>query len=332
MKHLDILKQAFAFTWRYRALWLFGFFLALCGGGGGGVNFNFPSGGENLADMEKLDVPSIDPTLLIALIVGFICLVFGLIILGMVVQYVTRTALIGMVSQAHQTQAVTIRDGWRWGWARGAWRLFLINLLVGIPLFIISLILILMAFSPLLLLLADDRSLMIIGIILTVVAFIFILLLLMAISVVIAPILELAWRQAVLDQRGVIDSLRGAFQLFKTRFKDVAVLWLLLVGVGIGWGLATLVVVLPLSLLAAAIIGGIPALLVYLIAGSGVGAAIAGIPLGLIAFMLVMTTATGYYLIFQSAIWTLAYLELTRGPAQSDEGPTLAMEAVTPLS
>ena len=49
MNHIDLLKRAFTITWRYRPLWIFGFFLALCGGGGGGGggNFNFPSGGSN---------------------------------------------------------------------------------------------------------------------------------------------------------------------------------------------------------------------------------------------------------------------------------------------
>jgi hypothetical protein len=39
MNHIDLLKKAFYITWRYRPLWLFGFFLALCGGGRSG-NFN----------------------------------------------------------------------------------------------------------------------------------------------------------------------------------------------------------------------------------------------------------------------------------------------------
>ncbi|NJN96774.1 MAG: hypothetical protein HC875_23020 [Anaerolineales bacterium] len=136
MNHTNILKRAFTITWRYRALWIFGFLLALCGGGGnGGGNFNFPSsGGEgDFGDFEGLpsSVPEIDPNLIITLIVAFVCLILLISVVGVMVQYVTRTALIGMVRQVEDTAAATVRDGWRFGWSKRAWRIFLLNLLVG---------------------------------------------------------------------------------------------------------------------------------------------------------------------------------------------------------
>ncbi len=325
MPHTDILKQAFKITWRYRALWLFGFLLALCGGGGGGGggNFRIPSGGgeEDLGNLENIpNLPPLDPTVIIALVVGFICLILLLTLIGVVVQYVTRTALLGMVRQVKETEAVTVRDGWRFGWSNRAWRIFLLSLLIGLPMAILTIGLILLALSPLLLLLLDDTASKVLSIILTIFTCGFVFILLLIVGAIIGPIQELAWRRIALDQRGVIDSLREAITLIKSRFKDVAIMWLLMLGVGFGWGVIALILVLPVSLIAAALIGGIPAGLVYLISQSGWGAAIAGVPLGLLALIIIGSAANGLYLIYQSAVWTLAYLELQK-PVDSSPPP-----------
>ncbi|MBE7551577.1 MAG: hypothetical protein HS126_10945 [Anaerolineales bacterium] len=323
MRHTDILKQAFRITWRYRPLWLFGFLLALCGGGsggGGGGNFNFSSGGGE-GDFGNLpNIPEIDPNLVIAVVVGFICLILLLAVVGVVVQQVTRTALIGMVRQIKDTEAVTVRDGWRFGWSNRAWRIFLLSLLIGIPATILTIGLILLALSPLLLLFLDNTASTVLSIMLTVFACIFVFILLIIVGVILAPIQELAWRRIALDQRGVIDGLREAVTLIRQRLKDVAIIWLLMFGVGLVWGIGSLIVVLPVSLIAAALLGGIPAGLVYLISQSGWGAAIAGVPLALLALIVVSSAANGLYLIYQSAVWTLAYLELEK-PVASNQTP-----------
>ncbi|MCL4299485.1 MAG: hypothetical protein KJ077_27360 [Anaerolineae bacterium] len=320
MSHTDILKQAFRITWRYRPLWLFGFLLALCGGGGGGGgggNFNFPSGGGE-GDFGNLpNMPEIDPNLIIAVVVGFICLILLLAVIGVVVQQVTRTALIGMVRQIKDTEAVTVRDGWRFGWSNRAWRIFLLSLLIGIPATILTIGLILLALSPLLLLFLDNTASTVLSIILTVFACIFVFILLIIVGVIIAPIQELAWRRIALGQRGVIEGLREAVTLIRQRLKDVAVIWLLMFGVGLVWGIGSLIVVLPVALIAAALLGGIPAGLVYLLSQSGWGAAIAGVPLALLALIVVSSAGNGLYLIYQSAVWTLAYLELEKPVASS---------------
>ena len=155
MNHIDLLKRAFKITWRYRALWVFGFFLALCGGGGGGgggSNFNFSGNRSDFDGFGNIpDVPPIDTSLIIALVIGLILFIIVLIVLSVIVQVVTRTALIGMVRQIVETEAVTITDGWHLGWSKEAWRLFLLGLVIGIPVAIVAIILILLAFSPLLL-------------------------------------------------------------------------------------------------------------------------------------------------------------------------------------
>jgi hypothetical protein len=323
MKHIDLIKRAFHLTWRYRPLWIFGFLLALCSGGSGGGSgrFNFPGGSQgNFGNIPHL--PDITPTTIIIIIVAIIALVILLVVLGIVVRTVTRTALIGMVGQVEEKGAVRAADGWRLGWSGEAWRLFLVNLLIGLPLAIFSLLLLLTALSPLLLLLTSNNALKITGIVLTVLAVLAVILILIVVGVIITPIQELTWRRTVLDRQRVIQSLRDAVGLIKRRFKDIAVLWLLMFGIGLGWGLIALIVVLPVSLVAALLIGGIPAGLVYLLSQSGWGAAITGIPLGLLAFILISSFAAGLYLVFQSTVWTLAYLEVRQPGVSSGDQAT----------
>lgn len=315
MNHIDILKRAFQISWRYRALWIFGFLLALCGGGGGGGgggNFNFSGSGSDFEDFsgDLPSIPNIDPNVIIAIVVGVFCLIILLSILSVVVQVVTRAALIAMVRQISQTQAVTVAEGWRLGWSVRAWRLFLVGLVIGLPWTIFAIFLLLLAFSPLLLLLAENTALTIIAIIITVVAFLGVLLLLIVLGAGVTLLLDLARRRVVLDNAGVIASVGDTFGLIKRRLKDVIIIWLLMFGVGFAWTFVALIVVLPVSLIAAAIAGGIPALLVYFISESVIGAAIAGGPLALLVIILVSSVAGGFYLIFRSTVWTLTYLEI----------------------
>lgn len=334
MSHTDLLKQAATITWRYRALWVFGFFLALCGGGGGGGggNFNFPggnSGGGDFGDFGGLpNFSSIDPDLIWIIVAAFICLIIFLIVVGVVVRAVTRTALIGMVDQITETEQVTVAEGWQLGWSRRAWRLFLMSLLIGIPLAVVSLLLILVALSPLLLLIAGETALTVISIILTVFSCLFVVVLLIVVNAVVGTIQELAWRRTVLEQQGVFDSLREVISLVRRRVKYIAITWLLMFGIGIAWGIASLVVVLPVSLIGAAVVGGIPAAVAYLISDSIVGAAIAGIPLALFVIIVISASATGFYVIFHSAVWTLTYLQV-RAEDGDDEPPA---EASAPAS
>jgi hypothetical protein len=96
-------------------------------------------------------------------------------------------------------------------------------------------------------------------------------------------------------------------------------MWLLMFGIAFGWGIIALIVVLPLSLIAAALIGGIPAGLVYLISNSGWGALIAGAPLALLTIIIISSAANGLYLIYQSAVWTLTYLEIRGEEARNSD-------------
>jgi hypothetical protein len=110
--------------------------------------------------------------------------------------------------------------------------------------------------------------------------------------------------------------VQETFSFIKRHFKDVAIVWLLMFGVGIAWIFVALFI-LFIALIMAFIVGGIPAGLVYLLSGSGIGAAVAGIPLALLVLILINSFGSAFYLIFQSAVWTLTYLDLRKVESQS---------------
>jgi hypothetical protein len=324
MDHFDILKRAFNITWRFRALWAFGFFLALCGGGGGGgggnFNFNPGFGGPSEGDLGELEglgqvVQWIEenPEVIVAIIVGFICLILLMTVVGIVVRAVTRTSLIAMVQQIEAGQPVSVAEGFRLGWSNAAWRVFLAGLAVGIPQFILGLVLVLVIALPIVLaLVSEEPALIGMGAVLSILTCLVVLPLLIVLSVILGPFLELTWRRTVLDRRGVLDSLKDAFRLMANNKLNVFIIWLLLFAIGIGWAIASLLILLPVALLAGLIIGGIPAGLVYLLSESWVGALIAGGPLALLALIVVFSLGGGLLLVYSSTVWTLTHLNLTR--------------------
>lgn len=318
MNYVETLKRAFRITIKYRALWLFGFLLALCGGGGGGGGNGgggTPSGngktpwdnGDN--PFKNFNMPHLDQGTIIGLIAAAILLVLILAVVGVIVRSVSRAALIGMVEQTERTGAVTVKDGWRIGWSAKAWRVFLLNLAISIPMVIIILVTLAMVASPLLLGLAG-KEFLVVGALMAVGLLLLWILAIIVVGILLTPFMELGWRYTVLQEKGVIDSLKAAYSLIRRNLKDVGITVLLLVGVGIAWAMASIILVIIILLLAV-LIGGIPGLVGYMLTQNVAVALIAGVPLFLIVLIIPLTFVSGLYLIFQSAVWTLVFMYLT---------------------
>jgi len=218
-----------------------------------------------------------------------------------------------MVNQVEETEAVTIRDGWRIGWSRRAWRIFLLNLLVGVPVTVGLLILLAIALAPvlsMLLLMGAGTVGTVIAALLSVGLVLGWVLLAIAVALVVSPLLELGWRFVVLQELSPLDSVKQGLRLIRSRLKDIALTLLILVGVGIGWTVVSLVLAIAIVVVAI-LIGGIPALIAWLLTRELLAALIAGAPLFLLLVIVPLTFAGGLYRIFQSAVWTLVFRELT---------------------
>ena len=338
MDHIKVLKRAWETTWRYRALWIFGIILALTtgggggngGGGGGGNGGGNGNGFQPPGDFPwppRFEGPEIPPHIasaLIAIGISVACVIVILIIVATIARYVAETALIRMVDNHEETgEQHSVRAGFRLGWSRTSLRLFLINLLISLPTVLVFILLFALTLAPLLLWITGNRPAGIIGTVATIGLFFLVLFLAILVGATIALLMRFFWRACALEELGVIDSIGEGFGLVRRHLKDVVIMWLIMVGVRIGWAIAMVVsfiVLLPVVLLlivVGGVLGGLPALLVGGLASlffSGpvpwVVGAIIGLPIFILVVIAPWVFLGGLMEVFKSSTWTLTYREL----------------------
>jgi hypothetical protein len=344
MDHMKILRRALGITWRYRVLWVFGILVALTtshgggGGNGGQVSFDESNLGafrREFAIPEMPEIPSQVWMGLIAVGVGLLGLVIVLAIVGTVVRYVATTALIRMVDDYAATgEKHKLGQGIRWGWSRTAWRLFLIDLLIGLPVVVVLFILFVLAFVPLLLWTTGDQTAGIIGTLATIAAVIPLILLAIVVGVVLSLLNLFFRRTCALEGLGVIEAIKQGYSLVRQHLKDIGVMWLIMFGLGIAW----LVVMIPVIILLAiigVIAGGLPALLVGGLASLAfegawpwILAAVVGLPFFILAIAIPALFLGGLVEVYRSSVWTLTYRELRGQEALAPEpGPVPGIDA-----
>ncbi len=329
MKHFDLIQRALKIVWKYKVLWLFGVLLALTGGGAGS-GFQFTGGGGDRGNPAMWGAPPMHggefpdfPQF--AAIFGTIlllccCLLVILTIVGLIVRYVAQAGLYRMVDEIEETgKAPTWREGFRLGWSNRTFRLWLMNLLVGIIFFLGALILALPVLSPLLLLFSDNDGVKVFGGLLAAFFGILAFLLLMVVGVIVNGLRQFWGREIVLADRGIGESFASGFELVRRNFKDVALMWLLLLGIGLAFGLLMIPVTFFVLLIAGMIGGGIGWLMYQLT--DSIGWAVAfGAPPFLALMIIPLTFIGGLYAAFDSAAWTLTYREVAgRNAAPPDE-------------
>lgn len=98
-----IIKEALRIGRAHKSLWLFGFFVGLGGGGGGG--------GQPAAGPAGTTPP--EPMTLVAIALGLLVVVAAFVIL----KFLSTGALIEGVKRARGNASMTVREGFREGWA-----------------------------------------------------------------------------------------------------------------------------------------------------------------------------------------------------------------------
>src|SRR5581483_3325726 len=68
------------------------------------------------------------------------------------------------------------------------------------------------------------------------------------VTLVVHPLYEFAVRAIVLEDMGVTDGIRHGIQQARENLGNVIVVYLILIGARIGWGVATAIVALPIIL------------------------------------------------------------------------------------
>jgi hypothetical protein len=364
-----ILKRSWHILWNYRMLWVFGFILAMTVGGnsfgnrGGGSSSssnndqnqpgqNQPFDGwqglqgntlqEKMNDglrqagaaINKLEAQyPVEFHMGIAVAITALVVIVILSIVGAVLRYVAETSTIRMVNEYEQSSLkVGFRQGWKYGWSSASWRLFLINFVVHIPVILLFVLLGLVGWWIVSNALHGVESALITSLIAGIGLSFIAILVTVVLMAVLYLLRDFAWRFSVLEDTGVMESLRMATALMKRNWKSAGLMWLVMIGIKIAWGLAFFILIFPLLIVSIfTAIGGVlvAAVPTLLTAGAAsllaapdywpwVFALVISFPLFAIVAFSPILLANGWGLTYESSVWTLTYRELK------------ALETVTP--
>ena len=347
------LKRALQIVWHYKVLWIFGFLIVLTGGasgsgggggGGGGTGAQWRTdqpfhyrgvdgfgqfspqmqqvedwAAENVAPLFATEAKAIATTFIIFGIIFAIALVFGL--LAALVRYPAETAVMRMVDAHEQTGTkLRFKEGWRMGWNRRAWRIFLVDLLIGTPAFGIFLLLVGGLGAYFFANRENPEAALNVGVGIWIVVVVMLLVALALLMVVVSLVRQFIIRKAAFEELGVWDSFRQGWAMFKLNWKHAALMWLIMIGVGIGVGIATFIaafILIPAYLIlaipgviAAAIPGAIGYGITSLFAGEVLPWIIAtflALPVFFIVVFSPLFLISGAYTVYGSTVWTLFY-------------------------
>ena len=311
MNYGDLLSEAFRLTWRNRFLWFFGFFV------GGGASFNVPSniGGEQGAPFGAASGPlrwiSENLALFIALV---IVLVVVIALVFIVLAMLSHGALVESVAALHRGEPRRFGPAWRAGTVN-FWRVLGLKVLF----FLMALGLAILVLLPVglgvvaVVAATDSTGLRILLIaLLVLVGFLALIFVFLPFAIV----NQFALRELVVGRRRILESVGGGFGLFRYNIGRSLLVWLLQLGVMLGLGVATLVVVI---ILGAILLG--PAIALFA-AHHTAAAVVVGVVGGLL-FLVPLFVISGALGAFNHTYWTLAYLRLTEHP----EGTEPAQQA-----
>ena len=340
MDHTKILKRAWEILKQYRVLWIFGLLLALTTASSGsqaGLRFSgndvpqeyqqyqyqLPENAE-VRELFQLLVrwlsgdgwqPRLWPIVAFfaVLILGF----FAFIVIGTIARYVSETSMIRMVDQYEETgEKLRFRQGWKLGWSREAWRLFLLDLAILIPVFFGVIIILTLAALPLLTWISGSDVMGAIGTVASIGLFFLAIFVIIVVIALLVLLVRFFRRVCVLEKVGVGEAFRQGYAMVRRNWKDVGIMWLITIGISFGWGLVMIPVVF-LLLAAAALLGGTVALLVHGLAGLVMGnlvawivAALVGVPVFFLVIAVPAAFLSGLKEVYMSSTWTLTYREL----------------------
>jgi hypothetical protein len=354
---VKILQRAWYIVWNYRALWVFGLILALAAGGslnGNGNNgMNFRDDGQsgqgpsfenaqeameyfrlelNRLFTEGIPEANITGEALTAFLwtVGvFVVFMLLISVAVTIAYYVSASAVIRMVDEYENTGTkMTVREGFRIGWSRAAWRLFLINLIVNLPAILFFVAVLVAAASFFLSFLNGNANLTppsLVGIFGLILLGGFIVLIWSTLFGLLRPFF---WRVAVLENAGVRESLQRGFALVRENWKSAGLMWLVMIGLGIAWiavSIIAFIITIPIVIVTAILailISAIPALVLFGIFSLFLTGHLPWIAAGLFVLPLFFTIAFSPWLlvgswkeVYASTVWTLTYRELKALPA-----------------
>ena len=344
MKHMQVLKRAWHILWNFRVLWVFGIILALTTPSVRNTSSYQTSNNDNQRyefNYDKPILPQITEVIeqgikegqieldllrtgdnteqfayqLIQAVLWFSLVLITLLLLAQVFRYISETSLIKMVDQYEDSgEKATTGEGFRLGWSREAWRIFLSDLVIEIPFFLAALLVGGLVLVPILTWSSENTAGSLVTMLTSIGLAILLGLLLLAVRAVLAVIKPLIRREIALKQATVIEAIRSGFKLARQYWKETGLMWLILFGIDIVWPLF----LIPLALVTIFLAGSLGVGVALLIGGeaftTGGSAAFWGIVVGLTFFIIVLMIPLGFVNglkeTFKSSTWTLTYREI----------------------
>jgi hypothetical protein len=358
---IKILQRAWHILWNYRTLWIFGLILALAAGSssnGGGNNgmqwqednqsYEWPSFGSlqealdyfnrelNRLFTQGIPEANITGPALTAFLWTIGVFVIFMLLVSIVVTiayYVSVNAVIRMVDEYENTGTkMSVREGFRIGWSRTAWRLFLINLIVNLPAILFFVALLVGAASFFLSALNGTANLTpasLVGIFGLIFLGGFIVLIWSILFNLLRPFF---WRVCVLEDASVGESLRHGFAMVRENWKSTGLMWIVMIALGIAWiavSILAVIITIPIVILTgiiAALVVALPALLLFAVFSAFLTGPLPWIAAGLFVLPLFATIAFSPWLllgslqsVFTSTVWTLTYREIKALPATAPQ-------------
>lgn len=341
-----ILKRAWHILWNFKVLWIFGVLLAITAGSNGssgnsGYRFNngngyrgiTPSTNPTVQQFNEWFQQNIEPLVVhpdqhiatfvwIGVAIFLFFVVIGLLL--SLVRYPSETAVLRMVDEYERTGTKTgFRAGWKLGWNRRAFRIWVIDLIINIPTAFLLAVLLGLGLAVFFSVRNGSGAAIATSVIASIgCAFLFIFAF-VVLAVALGLLRQFFVRAAALEETRIGESFRRGWAMFKGNWKSAGLMWLVMLGIGIGVGIAGLVVFF--LLIPAYIVLAIPAIIVALIPGlavfgitsifaSGPLAWILGILAALPFFFLIafapLALVNGWYKIYESSVWTLTFREM----------------------
>lgn len=203
------------------------------------------------------------------------------------------------------------------GWSRRTWQLFLIDLLINVPAVLAGVLLFALIFSPIPLWVKGSEAVVIASALVTGGLVLLAICIIIVTSAALSLLKVVSRRACALEGLGVIASVRRGYAVVRRNLKNVGIMWLLMVGVGLAW--PVLIVPVVLALVAAGmLLGGLSALLVgglVSLIWAGEAPVFLALAVGVSIFLLVLVAPlaflSGLREVFVSSTWTLTYRELS---------------------
>jgi hypothetical protein len=222
----------------------------------------------------------------------------------------------------------TVREGFRIGWSKTAWRLFLINLIVNLPAIALALVLLTAGIGVYFAWVNGTANFAAFSTVATIVLAFITIFVVVILSIVLHLLRIFFWRVSVLEDAGVRESLRRGFAFVIENWKSVGLMWLVMIGLGIVWAAASVILIIvtvPVVIITAVIallVVSLPFLLFAGIFSTFLAGWLPWIVGALFVAPLFFTIAFSPWLllgswkaVYTSTVWTLTYREIKALPA-----------------